>query len=577
METQFILARTLILVLSTAFAGGIIARKLKLPLMVGYLLSGIIAGNLLSNYFQIGESIKSIAELGIILLLFTMGLEFSLARLKEFGEVIIFGSLVQVLLCIVVSVILYPMLGMDFYTSLFLGAAFSLSSTAVVLKSLSDRGELETLHGELSSGWLFMQDLYTLPLIIVLVAVGGMIKGDNVGILAFFTFAKSIILAFVSFLVILIMGKRTVPFFIEKIADVKSRELLIIASVLFCLLFAYIFNFLGLSYALGAFLAGILLSSSSSHHGIFAEIRPLRDLFATVFFVSLGFIVNPAFIISNWSIILTFVILVISIKFLISVILVFLLGYHTKTAALVGVSLISVGEFAFILAIMGISGKLISYENYMIIISVSFITLILAVPVIAVSDKVYYILRSFVKNKFPGLHIFIQRKTDRMPETHTFDLMDHVVVLGHGRVGKYICRALSYSNISYVVVDYNHKLVKYLRSQGVNVIYGDPAEIDVLKFARIKNAKAVIIAYADRHTQESVVLNILSLNSGVKIICRTHFDEDGKKLKSLGVDAVIQPEFEAAISMTEKLLGHLHHNPKEIEEKLRNIRSNQGL
>lgn len=576
MATEFILARTLVIVLSTAFIGGFLAKKLKLPLLVGYLLGGMLMGIFLTKFLDTQETVKNIAQVGVILLLFTMGLEFSLTKLKEFGEVIIFGSLVQVLLCIVISVFLYPLLGMDFYTSLFLGTAFSLSSTAVVLKSLSDRGELETLHGELSSGWLFMQDLYTLPLIIILTTVGTMMKGESIGLFAFFIFAKSIIIAFLSFLVIIILGKKTIPFIIEKIADIRSRELVLIAAVLFCLFFSYIFDFFGLSYALGAFLAGILLSSSSSHHGIFAEVRPLRDLFSSVFFVSLGFIINPVFILTNWPTILILVILVVVIKFVVSVILVFLLGYHTKTAALVGVSLISVGEFAFILAMMGISAHLITQQNYMLIISVSFITLIISLPILAVSDKIYYYLRFFIKRYIPGIHVLLKR-VDRLPDIMETDLTDHVVVLGHGRVGKYICRALLYTHIPYLVVDYNHKLVKYLRKQGTNVIYGDPAEIDVLEFARIKDAKAVILAYADRHTQESVVLNILSLNPNAKIICRTHFDEDERKLKSLGVDAVIQPEFEAAISMTEILLRHLNHNSIEIEEKLRNIRSNQGL
>lgn len=573
--TELILAKSLVIVLVSAFIGGVIAKKLHFPLLVGYLLSGMFIGAFLKSYIDIKEAIKSIAEIGVVLLLFTLGLEFTLAKMKEFGEVIIFGSLVQVLLTIFISVIVFPIIGIDFYSALFLGTVFSLSSTAVALKTLSDKGELETLHGELTSGWLFMQDLYTLPLIIILPTVGLMMKGETVGIGNLFIFLKSLSFAFFSFFVVIYLGKTIVPKVIERIADLRSRELVLVASVSFCLLSAFLFQVLGLSYALGAFIAGILLSNSSAHHGIFAEVRPLKDLFSTVFFVSLGFILNVQFLASNWFTIFVLVILVILIKFTISVLLVFLLGYHTKTATLVGFSLISVGEFAFILALIGISASLITAETYMIILSVSFISLIISVPLLSKSENIYYKMKQFI-GKIPKLRSLLTR-LDRTLLPLENSLSDHIVVLGHGRVGKYICKALAYSKIPYIVVDYNHKLVKLLRNQDVNVIYGDPAEIDVLEFARVREAKAAILAYSDRHTQETVVLNILSLNPKIKIICRTHFDEDHKKLKSLGVDSIVQPEFEAAVSMTERLLRFLYLNSKDIEEKLRNLRNHQGL
>ncbi|MBI5451844.1 cation:proton antiporter [Candidatus Gottesmanbacteria bacterium] len=574
--SDFIFARNLVIVLLTAFVGGVIAKRFKLPILVGYLLGGVIFGNFISYYFAIAETIRSIAEIGVVLLLFTLGLEFSLTKLKDLGEVVIFGSLIQVLLTIIVFIIIFPLMGIDFYTALFLGCVFSLSSTAVALKTLSDKGELETLHGEIASGWLFMQDLYTLPLIIILPTVGLILKGEGSGIGNIFLFSKSIFFAFTSFMLVIFLGKKTLPFILEKIADLKSRELLLLAAVVFCLVFAYLFQFLGLSFPLGAFVAGIILSSSSTHHGIFAEVRPLRDLFSSVFFVSLGFILNPLFIFSQGMNILGLVVVVVLLKFIISAALVFLLGYHPKTAVLSGFSLISVGEFAFIIAVLGLTSRLIDDKVYMTILSVSFISLIISVPILTVSDKIYYRLNQIFKKRFRFLTNFLS-KFHPASQISDIDLSNHVVVLGHGRVGKYICRALSIVQIPYVVVDYNHKLVKSLRLSGVNVIYGDPAEIDVLEFTKIKQAKAVILAYADRHTQETVVLNVLSLNPNIRIICRTHFDEDQKKLKSLGVDSVVQPEFEAAVSMTKELLHLLFFDTTVIENKLRSLRVYQGL
>ncbi|MCL4338177.1 cation:proton antiporter [Patescibacteria group bacterium] len=574
--TNFMFVRNLLIVLLTAFLSGSVAKKMRLPLIVGYLFGGILIGNFLSHYISQSGAIDSIAQVGVILLLFTLGLEFSPEKLKEMGLTIVLGSLIQILLTIVASIMVFPLFGFNFYASLFLGAVFSLSSTAVALKTLSDKGEVETLHGEMASGWLFMQDLYTLPIIILLPSLGLAMNGGGVSVASFLVFFKSMLIAGGTFFLVLLLGKNIVPYLLEKAADFRSRELMLLAAISFCLVFAYFFQMMGLSYGIGAFLAGVLLSSSSAHHGIFSEVRPLRDLFATVFFVSLGFMLNPGFILSSFSLILALVVFVIVLKFVISVVLLFLLGYHTKTATLVGFSLISVGEFAFVLAIMGISAHLITQVTYMTILSVSFISLIISVPILYAGDKIYYVARSWFRTNMPLMYKALL-KFDRMPLERVSALSNHVVVLGHGRVGKYICKALSLAQIPYIVVEYNHKLVKFLRKKGVNVIYGDPAEIDVLEFASVREAKVLILAYADRHTQEMVVVNAMALNPGIKIICRTHFDEDQKKLKELGVDSVVQPEFEAAISMTEKLLHILLVDDSEIETKLRHLRSYQGL
>lgn len=567
--------RDLIITLLTAFVGGLIFKKLRLPILLGYLVGGMLIASFFPLFVSGSQTVGNVAEVGVALLLFTIGLEFSLSKLKNLGEVIIFGSLVQVFFCILLFVIIFSLFGIDFYSALFLGSAFSLSSTALVLKTLSDRGELETLHGEMASGWLFMQDFYTLPIIILLPTIAVLTQGNGIGFMPFFAFLKSLFLAVASLILIVITGKTFVPKSIEKIADAKSRELLLIGAVLICLVFAYIFEFIGLSFAIGAFVAGIILSTSSANHGIFAEIRPLRDLFSTVFFVSLGFLVSPGYLISHAGILLLLSLLIIVVKFLVTFILVITLKYHTKTAFLVSGSLVSVGEFAFILALIGLKSHLISNDIYMMILSISFISFLVALPFISLGEKIYYRTKRILC-KLPIIkHLF--DSTDKSNSEDAESLTNHVVVLGHGRVGKYICHALSLSQIPYLVVDYNHKLVKHLRNKGIKVIYGDPAEIDVLHFAKVKDAKVVILAYADRNTQEMVVANVLSINSRVKLIARTHFEEDGIKLKGLGVHAVVQPEFEAAISMTEELLHMLDADTEEIHARLKNLKREYRL
>lgn len=565
------ISRDLVIILLTSFIGGAIAKKLKFPVIVGYALSGIFAGSVIRGFMPISQEINGIAEIGVALLLFTVGLEFNVSRLREMSEVIFLGSLVQVLLTVLFAVVIFPFFGMNFYTSLFLGSVFSLSSTAAVLKILSDKGELETLHGEISAGWLFMQDLYTLPLFILLPAIGKIMLGTFGGLEPAVVFGKSLIIALGAFIGVLFVGKRTVPWIFGKIANLGSRELVLTAAVGICLSFAYAFEQAGLSYAMGAFVAGVLLASSTAHHGIFAEVRPLRDIFATVFFVSLGFLVTPEFFLENWVTILLVTILVIGIKFIISMVLVLLLGYHIKTAILVGFSLISIGEFAFILALIGISSKLISEYVFLLILSVSFATLIISMLILTLSDRLYYLMRRYTGSLFP-LKKYVS-PINAMPFPYDHSLNKHVVVLGHGRVGKHICSALLSADIPFIVVDYNHVLVEKLKNSGIHVIYGDPAEVDVLKFARVEDAKIIILAYADRHSQESVIVNALTLNPDIRIICRTHAEEDRKKLTSLGVHAVIQPEHEAALSMTKILLQMLGTDEHTLYEKMRNIQA----
>lgn len=576
---DLLLVRNLIVTLLTAFIGGVAAKKLKLPVLLGFLVGGVVVASFFNRFVAGIGAISSVAEIGVALLLFTIGLEFSLTKLKNLGEVIILGSLVQVLLCIFIFMLVFLLLGIDFYSALFLASVFSLSSTALVLKTLSDRGDLETLHGEMAAGILFMQDIYTLPLIILLPTIAHLLKDGNMGFISLLAFSKSLIIAFVSFFLIIFAGKRVVPKVIEKLADFKSRELLLIGAVTICLSFAYLFEIFGFSFALGAFIAGILLSSSSANHGIFAEVRPLRDLFSTVFFVSLGFLVSPGFFIAHWGVILAIAFFVVFIKMLVSGVIIILLGYHSKTALMVGFSLVSVGEFAFILAMLGINNGLISSDIYMTILSVSFISLIISVPVLDYGEKTYYRIKHFFHKFEFGKRFF--NKLDKSKDEETEIMSDHVVVLGHGRVGKYICHALKHAQIPFVVVDYNHRLVKNLRQAGVKVIYGDPADIDVLHFAQVKNAKVVILAYSDRYTQEIVVTNILTINPGVKLIARAHFEEDLQVLKNLGVDSVIQPEFEAAITMTDKLLHMVNLEKSEIDKRLssltREYRSSTGF
>lgn len=569
MSHEFFLVARLGLILGLAFLGGFLAKKIKQPTVVGYLLAGVFISLVTSKFFPVKDLLSFLAEIGVALLMFTLGLELSLDFLRRIRVVALWGGLIQILLVIVLSIFIFPLFGFDFYSSLFMGCAFSLSSTAIVVKILSERGEIDTLPGEIMLGWLLVQDLAVLPMMVILPAIGQ--TGANFGLLTASIFKSLAILV-----VILFLGKKLVPKFICWVADFGSRELLLIAVVSLCLLTAIFTSALGLSLALGAFLAGLIISKTSENHAIFSEIRPLRDLFSIIFFVSLGMFLNPYFLARNILPILGISILVVLTKFLIVLVLVLYLGYHIKTTLLVSMGLVQVGEFAFILSRVGLNKGLINEDIFSLILSVALLTILVTPWFILWAPRVYLGLQRATM-RFPKIHHWLFIRTDRFAKEEGLELSNHVVICGHGRVGSWLARALQLFRIPYIVIDYNHQMILALKKRGVNALYGDPADIDVLDYAQVDKAKIVVVAIPDQATTEVIIANCQNLNPNVKIISRIHQKEALPRLKTLGATCLIQPEFEAALSIIHRVLQFLGVNREEVAGKIKRIKIEHGM
>lgn len=566
--------RDLVLVLATAFLGGFLAKKLRQPLLTGYILGGVIVGGIASRFFSFNQNLSTLAEVGIAFLMFTLGLEFSRSGLRKIKKEIIFCAVVQILGVIILAILVLPSFGFNFYTSIFLGSCFSLSSTAVTIKILADRGELETLWGGVSVGWLLIQDLAVIPMIILLPVLAANLNGGNIGgVLLIFSLAllKTILLLFL----VIFLGKRLVPWAGKQILKTHSRELLLLSVVSFCLILAFGTAALGLSPALGAFLAGFLISEVGISASIFGEVRPLRDIFAVIFFVTLGFLLEPQFLLSHLGQIILLASLIMLVKFLLVAFLTLYLGYHTKIAFLTAVSLTSVGEFAAVLGQTGVKADFISREVNFMVVSVVLLTLVLTPWTTGLAPMVYRRLK-IAGQRFVYLAAFFNR-FDRRPMAEELPLENHVVILGFGRVGKYIGRALEMAGIPFLVVDYNFQIIKSLKDKGLNAVYGDPAEINVLEYARADKARAVVLAIPDRQTQEIVIGNLQTISPQIKIICRTHHEEDQARLKALQVSTIIQPEFEAALSIVDKLLSEFGVERLEIEGKIKRLKIEHGM
>jgi len=568
--TDFLLVAWVAVILLAAFLGGFAAKKAKQPAVLGYLLAGIVIGGIAEKFLPDKGSVSFLAEIGVALLMFTLGLELSFSKLRKVGEVAFWGGMVEILLVIITSILIFPRFGFDFYSSLFLGCAFSLSSTAVVVKILSERGEIDTLPGEIMLGWLLIQDLAVLPMVVILptIATGGA---------SFWTLFLSIIKATVFMAVVLFVGKKVAPIFVRKVADLGSRELLLLSVIAFCLLTAIVTSALGLSIALGAFLAGLLIAETAESHAIFAEIRPLRDIFSIIFFVSLGMFLRPEYLLSHFPSILAVSLLVIVLKLLIVTILVFYLGYHTKTAIIVGLGLVQVGEFAFVLSRIGINLNLIDENVYSLILSVAIMTILLTPWFVGGAPKFYFWARRMSQKRLPRLYYLLFTRYDHRQVPSELPLTDHVIICGHGRVGSWLGRALQLLEIPYIVIDYNHKIINELKEKGVRALYGDPADIDVLDYAQIDKAKIVVVAIPDQATQEIVVTNCQTLNPKVKIICRAHQKEAQSRLGALGVNWIIQPEFEASLSIIHRVLQSFGVDREEIAGKIKRIKIEHGM
>lgn len=566
----------LLLLISAAFVGGTLLKTLKQPPVVGYLLAGLTLGILLGDK-HVQAPIAVLSELGIVLLLFTLGLEFSWSRLRKVARIAVFGGIAQIVATTVIATVFISQLGFSLYAALFMAMAFSLSSTAVVVKILADRGELDTLPGEIMVAWLIVQDLAVLPIIIILPSLGRELQLIPLSSSSLLLLLQQIGLAVTVLVSVIISGRIVVPRIVEKIAALNSRELLLVGVFGIAVAGALLTQKFGLSAALGAFLAGVLISQSAQTHAVFSEIRPLRDIFALLFFTTLGVMLPQGFFFSHFGQILAVTVGVTLIKFIVVAILTLYLGYHARTSFLVGVGLIEVGEFAFILSSIGLTEGVITLETHGMILSVALMSILIMPPLFLTAPLWYRRIRDLTKEQFRPLYVRFFAGVEHRDTLPELPYKDHVVLCGYGRVGKYIGRALEMTQIPYVVIEYNHDKARILREQGVTAIYGDPADIDILDYAQVDKARAVVIAIPDLHTQSQVITNSLTLNKNVDIFCRTHHESDQKHIKALGVTAVIQPEFEAALSITDKILKSFGQKEEDIEGKVSRLKIEHGL
>jgi len=557
-------SQSLLLALLGASIGGFIAKKLKLQPLIGYIFSGVILGSFITS----SESIYKLAEIGIILLLFSLGIELSITRLGRVIKTALIGATTQIVLVSLLGFVFFTKVGFDSASAIIISLGLSLSSTAVVVKILSDRGERDTIHGNIMTGWLLLQDLAVIPMVILINSLAG---GTGNWVVSS---ALSLLKAAYVLVVIIVLGRHIFPRLIHKVASVNSRELLLLSTLALALGTAYLTSLMGVSPALGAFLAGIVISESVENHAIFTEIRPLRNLFVAIFFVTLGFMVKPQVLMENIWLIMGIFILIMFVKAMINLLVSLMVGLKGKIPVAISLGLNQVGEFSFVIYSQAVILGLLSPERASVVIASVLMTL-LATPFMFKSVVPVWRRLKDLTLRFPMLNKMFLGGDSKIAVRSEFS--NHIIICGYGRVGGWVGKALFDLGLPFVIIDYDQEVVNHLRKEGFSVVFGDPAEPEVLEAAGIKEAKAIVLAIPDRVSQEMLIGNVQTCAPHVKIISRVHLDEDWERLKLFKIHKIVQPEFEAAIVITRTILVALGKSKDEINERIKKLRISHSL
>lgn len=549
------IAEDIIIIILAGLVTAFIAHKLKLPLLLGYIAAGVVIGPYTGG-ITVGNvhEIELLAEIGVALLLFSIGLDISFREIREVKKIALIGTPVQIALTIGYGLAVGRLFGFDWPASVLLGAILSLSSTMVVIKTLMSMGLMGTLSSRVMVGMLIVQDLAAVPMMIMIPQMQNI--GGSLAVLGITVLKGILILALV-----LVLGGRLIPLLLRLVARLESRELFLLAVTALGLGVGFLTYRVGLSFALGAFVTGMVLNRSDYSHKALRDIIPLRDIFGMFFFTSIGMLVDPALVADNIGMILLLVVLIMAGKAVIFSFLSRIFGYFNVIPLAVGLGLSQVGEFSFVLARAGLGGGLIARESYSIILAASVITMVLS-PFLAMLTAPLYSLRNrlFKKERI---------KTDNFPAG---GLRDHVVIAGAGRVGRNIASTLGHLGYSYVMVEQDFALFEDAKKSGCPVIYGDAAEESVLAAAEIQSARIVIITIPVLIVAREILGIGLRLNPGLNVIARGNSLDEVHELYALHVGHVVQPEFEASLEIIRQALLHLGISAGAIQGYIDDIR-----
>jgi len=545
---------TLALALVAAAVGGAIAVRLGQSPILGYVVGGLVIGPYTAGPVAEPATVAALADIGLVFLLFAVGLELSLRDLVRVGRVAIAGGTIQVVVMVIVGYLAGLAMGFQPLESLFLGAFVSQSSSAVMAKILGERAELDTAHGHVALGWATLQDLSTIVLVVLLSALAH--GGDLVNEIAI-SVAKTGL-----FLVILLpLGLKVLPWLFERVAILRSREMFILTVVAVALGTAYVSELFGLSLALGAFLAGLLVSESDISHHVLGELSPVRDVFAALFFVSIGMFVNPGFVLTSFSLVLIAVLLIVPGKGALIAGLSRLFGVPGYAAVLAGVIMAQAGEFSFLLARIGVEAGVVGENMFSLMLASAALSIVIA-PTAASSTP--GLLRRF--NRRFATHIEPPLTPAVAP------LRRHVVLCGYGRVGRLIASALERRGFPFIVVEVDPRVCRELRSIGIPVIQGPAENLRSLERADLEHAQIVVVTMPDPLAVRQVVHFVRRSHPRLQVVARAGSPAERAQLEREGVGEVVVAQTEIALEMARFTLSRLGVSGPETQAIVQGLR-----
>ncbi len=551
------LIHLLLLLTSSVFAVGLF-RILGLPAMLAYFMIGIVLGPHALGLLEDEETGRQVAEFGIVFLMFSIGLEFSLPKLYAMRKTLFGLGGSQVILTLLASLVLGKMAGLPLTTAFIIGAAITMSSTAIVSKILMERVDLNSRHGRLSIGVLLFQDLAVIPILVLIQTLGS--HSDNWLDVLGLTLFKSSILLFLLFR----FGKNILNFWFELVAKQRSRELFVLNVLMVTLLMAAATNFVGLSYALGAFVAGMLISETKYRYQVESDIAPFRDILLGLFFISVGMLLDVSVLMNHAVLIVLLLVLFLLFKIGLIAMLTKFYGFEIGVGVRTGIILGQAGEFSFVILALGLQTNLINGESLQLVLSVAVLSMLTAPFLIQNNGRIARrLVKSYTRNSI---------KVVGTIQEHSQDLHDHVIICGYGRSGQYLGRFLREENIPYVALDMDASRVQEAAAAGENVIYGDAGRRSVLDAAGLARAKAVIISYAETRGTMKVLHVIQEKYPSLPVIVRTHDDSEMDALRDAGAAEVVPEILEGSLMLASHALVTLGIPLNRVVKRIRLFR-----
>jgi CPA2 family monovalent cation:H+ antiporter-2 len=555
MHQDLVLFATITMAILTAFIGGYVARRLGLPTIVGYVLAGLAIGPFTPGFVGDTGAISQLAEMGVIFMMFGVGLHFSLKDLWSVRRIAVPGAILQMTFATLLGFGLTQLWGWTVSAGLVLGLAISIASTVVLVPALADNGLLNTAHGKVAVGWLVLEDLATVAILVLLPALvsveGNPLESIGIAILKTGVFVG----------IMLFAGARFMPWLLTKIAHTRSRELFILAVVALALGTAFgAAELFGVSLALGAFLAGVVVSESDISHQVGAEVIPFRDIFSVLFFVSVGMLVNPAALLANAGQVIALTLLIVIGKGVLTLLLSLVLPASGRTLVIVVAALSQIGEFSFIVGQAGVSLGILTQDQY---------GLILAGAVISI------VLNPLLFRAIPTIERLIQRVPvlwRRMehggptPEPMDTGIKEHVVIVGYGRVGMHIGRVLEHLGLPYLVVEQDAARAAEIQRDGIQTLFGDAANSEILTHSGLEHAYALVVTVSDEPTAELVVAAARDLAPKLPIIARAGTESGVQRLATHGANHIIHPELEGGLEIVRDTLLVLGYPLGQIQQ-----------